>query len=413
MLLIDYNFSGPFDPAGHARQLESFTEKLYEVRIGSNTSDIKAIRLELEQFTYAQCLNKIKQRFNSPLHPYSSQRFYTVFLSAPDLETMLSAGQQLPPDKRLLNLPKSLLKLKEHRLLNIAKKILPDHDFSLDNDGHIKLDQVSVYPYYKLVQKTFRETLTSIDHVADARTGGNNISMDDFTDHLTNLTRDFRLLELLVNGCVSFQVFLNHPAIKNWIVTMALKDELEASGLLKQEDRILLEDEDVLLSKELVTSDPIGCLIKWLQLTVQWSSGVLSFTKRVRRPVNITTLKQETYKMSQQASLDTLIDHTLQDLPVEQRELCKKKLKAKAKAQVTREMREPSENWELVERWDGWETAFTGKHHTEASLGCMKHCDVRLLHNLLPPGKRAKFSSLIGEVQVLPGIYYTLAVKLY
>ncbi|KAF8457320.1 hypothetical protein BGX38DRAFT_1160544 [Terfezia claveryi] len=103
--------------------------------------------------------------------------------------------------------------------------------------------------------------------------------------------------------------------------------------------------------------------------------------------------------MSEQASLDTLIDHTLKDRPGEQVELCKRKLKAKAKEQVTREAREPSENWELVERWDGWETAFTGKHHSEASLGCMKHCDVGLIENSLPPGRRERFMTLIEEVQ--------------
>lgn len=392
--------SGPFDPASHAKQLESFTEKYYAAKTASNTSVTGTIVLELEQFTYAQCLNKVKQRFNSPLHPYSNQRFYNVFLRAPELEQILTAGPQLLPNKRSLNLPASLLASKENIILDIAKKILPEYDFILDNDGHIKLDQASVYPYYKIVQKVFQEAMESIDHVSAARTRGNNISVSYFTDQLKNLTRDFRLLSLLVNHCVSFQVFLNHPAIKNWIVAMALKDELGDSGRLKQEDRILLEDEDVLLSKELVTSNPIGCLIKWLQLTVQWSTGVASLAKRVKRPVNITSLKQETYKMSEQTSLDTLIDHTLKDRPGEQVELCKNKLKAKAKEQVTREAREPSENWELVERWDGWETAFTGKHHCEASLGCMRHCDVGLItKDLLPPGRRERFMTLIEEVK--------------
>ncbi|KAF8457319.1 hypothetical protein BGX38DRAFT_847344 [Terfezia claveryi] len=190
--------SGPFGPASHAKQLESFTEKYYAAKTGSNTSDTGTIILELEQFTYAQCLNKVKQRFNSPLHRYSSRRFYNVFVRAPELEKILSA-QQLLPNKQSLNLPAKILAFKENRILDIAKKILPEYDFILDNDGHIKKDQDSVYPYYKIVQKVFQEAVESIDHVADARTRGNNISVSDFTDQLTNLTRDFRLLALLVN----------------------------------------------------------------------------------------------------------------------------------------------------------------------------------------------------------------------
>ena len=67
---------------------------------------------------------------------------------------------------------------------------------------------------------------------------------------------------------------------------------------------------------------------------------------------------------------------------------------------LLREAREPSENWELIERWDGWEIAFIGKHHTEASLRCMKYCDVGLIENLLPPLNYGRFLSLIGGVQV-------------
>lgn len=171
---------------------------------------------------------------------------------------------------------------------------------------------------------------------------------------------------------------------------------------LYQDIRTVLEDEDVLTSRDVVLVQPVETLLKWFQLSIQWTEGVTDLVTGLNGPITITALELSTTRDSRsQASLDDLLRFILPprgDIPV-----VKKAIQRVAHERMNDALLALDQsNWGMLtaERWDQWSTSFTGKHHCETILASLRRCDPEAAQEHIVAAKRGQFRNIVKDIKV-------------
>jgi hypothetical protein len=221
-MFANSTFRGPMLPAQHAKQLEALCQSY---ATAGDQSKQKAVMHQLKRFTYMQCQPKILQRFDTPLHPFTKRCFYEVFRPGTIPYSALVENFKTI-DKSSLNLKSKFLKRNESALQKVAHHI--GYDFNLDSDGHIILDSNSTIHYHKFVWyllDAYHRNLAALSALRKPDKHNHNKRINSANTALTMIDKVANPLNDLAFRSPSFQIHLQHPEIKKWLVQAALQDE--------------------------------------------------------------------------------------------------------------------------------------------------------------------------------------------
>lgn len=127
------------------------------------------------------------------------------------------------------------------------------------------------------------------------------------------------------------------------------------------------------------STDPAAAVTLWLRCASQWSVAISEITRPntrttrvlLSREVKILSLKVPTViEPHKQSSLDSLLRHVAMRSPFHWQDAAETlQVIAGSRAADSKS----SSGWHLLmnDRWNEWETSFTGKHHCESILASL------------------------------------------
>lgn len=143
-----------------------------------------------------------------------------------------------------------------------------------------------------------------------------------------------------------------------------------------------MDDEEDVEAQEEAADHPADAVTRWLQCASQWSVAISEITEPnsrttrilLSREVKILSLKVPTVmEPGKQSSLNSLLVHVSKGSTFLWRDAAMTLQAVAAAKEFSDASRSRAGSWCLLtdNRWDEWETNFTGKHHCESILASL------------------------------------------